>query len=463
MKLNFNNVNLHQDKYISLMLLEFSVQNLLSFKDEQVFTMLAAAPFKEYMDTHTIEVGKTRLLKSSLIYGGNASGKSNLIKALRFMIRFVNESFKLATDEANPLKDIPKFALSTETEEDTVTFEAIFFVSGKRYRYGFELNTDKVVAEWLFHTTTKEVYLFKRTEAGIEINESSFKEAEGRKNDVRNNVLFLTYLASLKNTLISQEVFNWFKNIITTSSSSDDLYKNYTKSKLSTDPVFTQWVTDVLSELEIASIKVDDEQNSEETIDKILAKVKSEEEKELLTLMKKVGAKAEKTIRTIHHKYNTNNDLVDSVAFNLDNQESEGTRKLVYLLGPIYDTLINGKVLIVDEFDAKLHTILSQSLLSIFNSEQNKGAQLIATVHDTALMDKDNLRRDQIWFVEKDKYGASQLYSLAEFKSVEVRNTSAFNTKYLNGDFGSLLRFENLNFNPPFLYEQEKQTESSED
>ena len=144
---------------------------------------------------------------------------------------------------------------------------------------------------------------------------------------------------------------------------------------------------------------------------------------------------------TFHKKYDEHNVLVDTVPFNFDKQESEGTKKLLYLLGPWYDTLQNGNVLIIDELDARLHSHLTLQLVDFFHAFNKSNAQLICAVHDISLLDKETFRRDQIWFVEKNQFGASELYSLANFKTDKVRNKSAFGKNYMEGTYGAIPYF----------------------
>ena len=150
-----------------------------------------------------------------------------------------------------------------------------------------------------------------------------------------------------------------------------------------------------------------------------------------------VTTNSDNNIITYHNKYDKNEIIVDSIPFNLESDESEGTIKLVYILGAIYDTLINGKVMFIDELDSKLHPNLTKKLITFFHKFNFKKAQFIFTAHDSILLDKELFRRDQIWFVDKNKFGSSQLYSLSEFNASTVRNTSDFRKKYLELNFGA--------------------------
>ena len=237
------------------MLIEFSVENYLSFKDLTTISMVAAKSFKEHKDSHNIETSNNlTLLKSAVIYGNNASGKSNLLEAMGFMKETVLNSFRDALRENNERKfPLEKFILNTKSEKETSFFEILFIQNGVKYRYGFEIDYDKIVAEWLYHTTTKEVYLFKRDFQKIEINKSAFKEGIGKEDDVKENVLFLSLLATLGKEL-SSNIIEWFKKFNIVSAIHDFGYNFYTIEKLKTDKQFFNWVSLFLKYLEIANL-----------------------------------------------------------------------------------------------------------------------------------------------------------------------------------------------------------------
>lgn len=427
------------------MLIEFSIENFLSFKDSTTLSMVAAKSFKEHPDTHVIESGSNfKLLKSAVIYGNNASGKSNLLEAMGFMKQTILNSFRDALLENNEKKfPLEKFALNTRTEKETSFFEISFIQKGTKYRYGFEIDYDKVVSEWLFHTTTKEVYLFKRDNQTIEVNKSAFKEGLGKEEDVKENVLFLSLLATLGKE-ISTNVVDWFKKFSFVNGIHDRGHKRYTIDKLKSDKQFLHWVLHFIKYLEIANLSTTEEDVDEIDFETLREKEKDEEIINLLTSIQKIQSKQPKRdqLITFHRKYDENNLLVDTVPFNFDKQESEGTKKLLYLLGPWYDTLKNGKVLIIDELDSRLHRHLTLRLIDFFHKFNKSNAQLICAVHDVSLLNKEIFRRDQIWFVEKNQFGASGLFSLADFKTDKVRNKSAFDKNYLEGKYGAIPFFD---------------------
>lgn len=427
------------------MLIEFRTENFLSFKDLTKFSMVAAKSFKEYSDTHTLEPEiNFNLLKTAIIYGNNASGKSNLLEAMGFMKQMVLNSFRDALMENGDRKfPLEKFALNTKAEHDTSFFEISFIHKDTKYRYGFEIDYDNIVAEWLFHTTSKEVYLFRRDKQIIEVNKSAFKEGLGKEADVKENVLFLSLLATLGKD-ISSSIVDWFKKVNFITGIHDRGHKRYTIDKLKSDKQFFYWVLHVIKYLEIANLSTTEEDVNEIDLDTFRENGKDEEIINLLTSIQKIQTKQPKRdlLITFHRKYDENNLLVDTVPFNFDKQESEGTKKLLYLLGPWYDTLRNGKVLIIDELDARLHSHLTLRLIDFFHKFNRNKAQLICAVHDISLLNKETYRRDQIWFVEKNQFGVSELFSLADFKTDKVRNKSAFDKNYNEGKYGAIPYFD---------------------
>lgn len=426
------------------MLIEFSVENFLSFKDLTTISMVAAKSFKEHRDSHIINtMNKLTLLKSAIIYGNNASGKSNLLEAMRFMKVTILNSFRDALIEKGERKfPLEKFALNTKSENESSFFEISFIQKGIKYRYGFEVDYDKVIAEWLFHTTSKEVYLFKRDYQKIEVNKSAFKEGIGKEDDVKSNVLFLSLLATLGKD-ISSNIVEWFNNFKFVEGIHDRGHKRYTIDKLKSDTIFFSWVLHFIKYLEISNLTTTEQDVNEIDLEMLREKEKDEEIINLLTSIQKIQSKQPKRdlLLTYHRKYDENNVLVDTIPFNFDEQESEGTKKLLYLLGPWYDALLNGKVLVIDELDSRLHSHLTLRLVDFFHKFNQGNAQLICAAHDISLLNKDIFRRDQIWFVEKNQFGVSQLISLGDYKTDKVRSKSAFDKNYLDGKYGAIPYF----------------------
>lgn len=390
---------------INKMLIEFRFRNFTSFKNEVSFLMTSVKSFKELKDTNLIHTDREfDILKSAAIYGMNGSGKSNFIFAMLYMAGIIHNSVSnsLKKEEEKPKHDF-QFKLSTTTENKPTLFEVSFILNNDIYRYGYEIFGHKIIKEWLYRKGDRENYLFTREENTFKINNTSFPEGKKFKDEVNENVLFISHLAQ-NNQPISKSILNWFKNVNILSGLNENSYEKFTTQLLESDKKFKDWLSFALKFLEITNISAG-EKNGD--------------------------------IFTFHNKYDQNNLLIDSIPFNIKEEESDGTSKLIYLLGPIYDTLRNGRILFVDEFDNKLHPNLSKKLIILFNKYNRNKAQLIFTGHDVSLLDKDLFRRDQIWFVNKDQFGASEMYSLSDFNAKTVRKDSAYDKKYLKNQFGS--------------------------
>lgn len=386
------------------MLIEFKFRNFLSFKDEVNFLMTPVKSFKEMTKTNIIKTDKEfNLLKVAAVFGANGSGKSSFIKAFAF---FSNSIYRSYSDTLNKRKERKlrnyHFCLSTQSEKEDTMFEVSFLKGEFIYRYGYELSGDTIKREWLFRKLEREIMLFDRYNQKYEINKESFSEGLKYHKEVNENVLFLSHLAH-NNQPVTKEVFEWFHNTNAISGIDEQLYSTFTAELLRSNSSFKEWATIALKYLEIANIEA------------------GEEDGEIITY---------------HRKYDEKNLIIEAVPFN-SSMESDGTRKLIHILGPLYSTLQQGGVLFIDEFDCKLHPNLSKKLLSLFQKFNKKNAQFIISVQDTNLLDRKLLRRDQVWFTNKDQFGISSLYSLSEFNANTVRNTSDFAKKYLDNTFGA--------------------------
>lgn len=436
------------------MLLEYNFQNYKSFKEENTLSMIGVKSFKEHEPDNVFNFDKYKILKSAAIYGNNASGKSNFVNSLLKMKQLVSSSFRDALIEESEVQ-IEKFLLNEESEKTPSKFEVIFIQNEIKYRYGFEIDNGQIYGEWLFHTTSKEVPLFERKLDSYNINKSSFKEGLNLESKTRKNVLFLSLVAQF-NGEISNKVLDWFNKLNIISGLSDIGYGIYTIEKLKKDPNFNKWLSLIIRTLEISNITIEEIELKKDDIKKIVKKTNDKSLANFFEAFNKLQQSGKKKIQisTWHKKYDKDNLLIDTIPFNFDNQESEGTKKFINLLGPWYDTLKNGKVLIIDELDSRLHTHLTKKLIELFHKYNQKSAQLIFTSHDTSLLDKELYRRDQIWFAEKDQFGSSQLYSLADFKTEDVRKTSSYFKNYLNGKYGAISFFDIDNHLVKLMYNE---------
>ncbi|RJE72758.1 ATP/GTP-binding protein [Reichenbachiella sp. MSK19-1] len=387
------------------MFIEFKCENFLSFKDEAVLNMTTVDTYEEHNDSNVIKSTNReglQLLKSVAIFGSNGGGKSNFMKALTFMKLSVARSFR---DSLEPEAERPIwnhfYRLSTQTVNQPSKFEVSVVLNGVIYRYGFSILNWDIIGEWLFKTDKRETRLFERNGMDFNFNNSSFPEGAEHKN-VNRNVLLLSYLAQ-HNALESSIVYSWFRTLNIMDGLDNNYVQGYTKSLLERNTNFKEWANVALRFLEISGIEIEDGE-----------------------------------LVAVHNKFDENNFVSDQVRFKVDSEESHGTSKLVYLLGGLYDTLTNGKTFAIDEFDSKLHPNLTRKLVELFHKYNSNGAQLIVTVHDPTLLDNDIYRRDQIWFMDKNQFGASELYPMSNFKATDgLRKTSDFRKLYLNCHFGA--------------------------
>ncbi|WP_319560323.1 ATP-binding protein [Marispirochaeta sp.] len=430
------------------MIIEFRLGNYKSFKDIGVFSLIASNDNK-HVDKNIISFKfpyssrekEIRLLKSAVIYGANASGKSNLLNALKFMQSFVFNSSK----NTQITEDIPieRCLVSSKSENMPSHFELTFIHQNILYRYGFEVTDKEITSEWLFSSPKgREALLFVRDNNLIEIGDS-FKEGRGLEDKTRNNALFLSVCAQF-NGETSASIIKWFRSFNVISGIEDKSYLQYTLNKLEDKEFYCEiekfiHIADLgIEELKFEQRDVNFEDLDEEIKNHILGMndvrkfIKSN-----IDYKKEINIKTvEDRFNFLHSKYNDENKKIGNVPFKMD-QESQGTQKLFAVAGPIIDTLKNGKTIFIDELDTRLHPLLTQFIIHLFNSNETnkKGSQLIFATHDTNLLSSRFFRRDQIWFIEKNKYNVSDIYSLSDYR---VRKDATFNKDYIMGKYGAI-------------------------
>ena len=420
------------------MIVQFSIENYKSFKDETVLSFIGSNTTKEHESDNIFLWKDYKFLKSNAIYGANASGKSNLLNAMSVMKRIVLTSFQNAISENLRTNIVQPFKLNTNTLSGASIFEVVFIQDGKQYRYGFEILGEIIVSEWLFHIPNKiESALFTREGNKITINKTQFSEGYELDKKTRDNVLFLS-VCSQFNGEISDKVIKWFKNFRFISGINDDSYKRYTTEKIKTDKKFSLWLNKFISFLEISEISVENELIETIDIDDLDI---PDEKKELKVALKALNElhEKEKTVSKLkswHNVYDSDNIINDNIPFDFNKEESKGTQKLVYILGPIYDALVNSRVLIIDELDSRLHTLLTSQVINLFHKFNKKNAQFAFALHDTNILKTEVFRRDQLWFIEKDQFGSSNIYSLYDYG--KVRKDAKFEQAYLKGNYGAV-------------------------
>jgi len=408
------------------MIAEFTVENFLSFKERQTFSLVSTKD-KELLESNTFESDKKiRFLKSAVIYGANASGKSNFFKALIFFVEFsIYSGPKTQIDD--PIKTEP-FVLAKEKESAASSFEIIFITgdgSGKtRYRYGFSVSEKQIESEYLFAVhNTREVKLFTRNLQEI-IYTSYFKEGAKGKASVRSNCTFLSVCAQ-NNGETSAKIVKYLREICVLSGllepklMRDENIQPENKKKIVN---FLKYADIQITDFNTKSVAVFDNIIGNRQFKLIKGRLPDIQQERII-----YGHTAYDNEKAVGEKY-------------LDERvESAGTRKLFSYSGKILGALENGTPLFIDEFDSSLHPLIIEGIVKLFNSPITNlnNAQLVISCHAVNIMTNKLFRRDQIWFCEKDQYGATDLYSLVEYKE-PVRKDSSYNKNYLQGKYGAI-------------------------
>ncbi len=396
------------------MLVNFTFKNFRSFKNEMTLSM-EAAPIQELSDA-VVKSCDEELLPVAVMYGANSSGKSNVLKALKAMRDVLLNSVRL-----NPKDklDAEPFSLDLTSGDEPTSFEIQFTLNDSRFRYGFDYTAEAVIAEWLYEKRPgeREFELFLRSGNDFKISKTRFAEGIGKQDATPGNRLFVSLVAQL-NGKVSQTILDWFSNIEYISGMDGKEYADK-----------TLWM--LYSNIYIADSIMRFFHESELGLD------------EMVFTLDKSSDNPKLNAEVVHAIFNQNGEKVGSEHFPIEKMESEGTKKMIEIAGPIFDAILNGKILIVDELDAKLHPFLTRKIISLFMDKgiNSKGAQLIFATHDTNLLNIQYLRRDQIWFTEKDKSDSTDLYSLVEFRDDagnKVRNDRNIEKDYINGRFGAI-------------------------
>ena len=418
------------------MLIEFSVANFRSFKDRATLSM-EAGPDDWLEETHVARVDQRRLVRTAAIYGANAGGKSNFLAAMATFRDFVKNSSKsLQLGDRIP---VMPFRLHAESERAPSHFEAVFLHNGTRYRYGFEATPEAITSEWLFsqRDSIRETTLFTREGAQIEMGEA-FREGRPVEKLTRPNALFLSVVAQF-NGEIAGSIVGWMNQFRNISGIHDQATLGFTLMLLSDPKSAPDYASRILSLVKQADLGIENLHRRELPPDKMASVIPPGIPEAIRTQLLNSTGTGAFTVSTSHRKFGPDGAPIGNVEFDFESEESAGTQKFIALTGPFLHTLNEGSILFVDELEARLHPLLTKALVDLFNGPANrKNAQLIYATHDEGLLDSKRARRDQIWFVEKDHFGASRLYCLDEFKG--VRKEAKFSKEYLLGQFGGVPR-----------------------
>ena len=419
------------------MLIDFRVKNFRSIKEDQLLSMVANSE-NDPDNTHTFLSPNSKtlsLVKTAAIYGANAAGKSNILKALDAMQDIVLESAsKYQRGDKLPVKP---FLFDNEINEPT-EFEINFIYDGTRYQYGFTTTSVRIVEEWLIaYPKTRPQNWFARAydentkEYQWQFGDKLTGKKQVWKESTRSNALFLSTAVSLNSEQL-KPVFDWFADKLKITSVSG------------WDPSFTMRICEdsdhkkeILKFLKTADIDIEDIEVEKEEFDpkKLSDKIPEEMKADLIKEMK--GKELIKGAKFFHL-----DNYGKKVPLDFED-ESDGTRKLFSFIGPWIDSLENGNVLLIDELHDNFHPLMVKFLIEMFhNKEMNKSnAQLIFTTHETSVLNQETFRRDQIWFCEKQDR-ATTLYPLTDFSP--RKGVEDLEKGYLSGRYGALPFFQDI-------------------
>ncbi len=429
------------------MLIEFRVANFRSFNEEQTLSLVASSdPTRQ---DNLIPGDKFRLVRTAALYGANASGKSNLIKAFRILKSFVLDS-ATKMNQGDEIPGIAPFVFDPASREMPSRFEVIIAIGKIRYQYGFSATTQSVHDEWLFAYSQdgrKQRWIERQRNPHTKAVAWHFrgplqKAGQMLRDTTRENGLALSRGANL-NIEPLKELFLWFRTnlwVFDLSMPPDSLIMQ-TAQRIKADPRFRERVLRMVHDADtgIDGLSVSEEQVPWEALPEevrayLVSRKAKSGDRDLSTI----------SVRTKHRPPGWETEQ----EFDMGEQESHGTQRLFALAGPFLDALDRGTAVVVDELDCSIHPLLTRKLIELFQSPQtlDKGAQLIFATHDTTLMAPGLFRRDQLWLVEKDRRDASELVSLYDFDAKgRPRNTEAFQRGYLAGRYGGI-----PNFGPTF-------------
>ncbi|HLD15805.1 MAG TPA: ATP-binding protein [Candidatus Nanoarchaeia archaeon] len=404
------------------MIIETSVENYLSIKDKIIFS-LESSSSKRLLDNLIKVDEKTNILKSAAIYGANSSGKSNFIKSLFFIWYMVKNSHNLNIDAKIPR--VP-FKLNDIFLRKPSKFELIFIYNNIKYQYGFSCNEQEFIEEYLFYWPKgRKAQIFHRkntTEYNFKIDR---KRQELIKSQMNKNVLYLSRATQLGYDK-TKDVYNFIINSIVINYS--PIWADFTIKKIHEDEKVKQMVIEVLQKADfggIQGIRINKEKKKFKGVELKLDKRG--------TYLNPIPIE-EKEEDFYDIKFLHSNEHGKEVELNYQ-EESEGTKKTLAMLGWIFDILQNGKTVFIDEIEASLHPNIIKFLVKMFNNKNNKKAQLVFTTHNTNLLDNQLFRRDQIYICTKEPNKNTLMNSFLDY---ELREGVDFEKAYLDGRVGGL-------------------------
>ncbi len=409
------------------MLVQFKVQNYRSYRDEVTLSMVASS-LTGHPD-HIVNNCGLNLLRTGVIFGSNAGGKTNLFKALMFMKHLVFSSHRRPSTseiEAEP------FLLDRLSASEPSFFEIVFISDECLYRYGFMVTTELVAEEWLYvkecSKYAREVMVFKRKKDDVEFSAQHILPEDMitlMKNSLRKNALLISFLDQF-NQAEAVAIVRFFQDV------SIDLGRLrrhlHLSNVLKRGIVPHAWIERFVqaADLGIDRLEVTDLNDQENMNNEYVDKYR--------TILNRSNSF---TVSAVHNCYDAESDSIFTENFDLMHHESAGTNRFVDIAIIIYPVLKKGGVLMIDEIDNSMHYFLTRIVIELFQNKKTnpKHAQLIFTTHDIIHLDRHSFRRDEIWFVDKDYRSSSKLYSLAEFR---VRKDASYDLDYLRGKYRAI-------------------------
>lgn len=411
------------------MLLEFTVRNFLSIKDEVTLNMVASKD--KYLEENTMvyESGKNekRALKVATLYGANASGKTNILKAMNFVSSFINKSHEM--QQGITIPRVP-FKLDRSCLKEPSEFRIVFTHEGIKYLYMFSVIETEVLEEYLYYYPKgRQSTIFERKGNKYKFTKDIERQTELKDKFHSKNKLFLS-TESLWEYEKAKAPFKWLSEYLKVFINHEDL-ESYTGGTMVENDEINKDIKRYIryADMDIEDINVEVKKKPD-VLSSNIFKILSGDTKTDPIKSKSLD------IKTIHKGVDEDGNDLD-VIFDLS-QESDGTKKYFGILGPLLKVLAGGYTVVIDELDIRLHTLLVMKLVKLFlNPKINKNnAQIIFSTHDTNLLDMDILRRDQIWFTEKKEDKSTDLYSLFDFGG--VRKSEKIEKGYLQGKYGAI-------------------------
>lgn len=424
-------------------ILRFTIENFRSIAEQKSIVLTPDSHVDELAENVAVQ-GEHRYFRTAAIYGANSSGKSNVLLGLGMMKHLVDSSVKMNNGEALPYDP---FALNAEKAQSPTLYELDFLTGGVHYRYGFSHTAQEIREEWLIRIDEagKETKLFDRDEEGIGVNEVDFAEGKDLEERTNDNRLFLSLVGQLGGDISNQILGFFSKQLNVLSGLKTERLHLFTGQYLQEQQPGYEQMKEFFQRVDLGfsnlSLKVQ-EFSPEVLPNEMPADLKEE-------ICKELSGHKHLEVFSQHGIYDQEGNRIGAQNFEFRQMESAGTQKLFDMAGPIFDTLHDGGVLIVDELDAKMHPLLTQELVALFNdpARNPRGAQLIFTTHDTNLLSAQLLRQDQIWFTEKDAQERTDLYSMAQMvlpDGTRPSHTTNMERNYIAGRYGAIPYFSPL-------------------